>query len=483
MENPFKTLQPEKLWQYFYEICQIPRCSKKEEKIIAYLLDFGKKHQLETISDDVGNVVIRKAASPGKENKPSIAFQSHVDMVCEKNADVEFDFSKDPIVPYIDGEWVKARGTTLGADDGIGVATQLALLVATDIDHGPIECLFTVDEETGLTGAFALKGDMIKSKILINLDSEDEGEIFIGCAGGKDTLGSLAYKTEAIPSGMSAVKVKISGLKGGHSGDDIQKGFANANKILIRFLWNMLNKYSIRLHSIDGGNLRNAIAREAEAVVLLDSDKVDQLIQDAAQLHKDVLVELKVTDNGVIVEAAKTDMPENVIDLDSSKALINTAYAMPHGVIAWAQDIPDFVETSTNLASIKMEDQHFILTTSQRSSVESAKENICNMHASVFTIGGFSYEHGDGYPGWTPNPQSEILKVTVEQFKKQFGNEPIVRAVHAGLECGLFSENFPGLDMVSFGPTLRRVHSPEEKLLIPTVNRFWTLCVDILQAV
>lgn len=483
MENPFTSLQPEKLWQYFYEICQIPHCSKKEEKIVAYLIEFGKRLDLETINDEVGNVVIRKPATPGYENKPSIALQSHVDMVCEKNADLEFDFNKDAIQPCIDGEWVKAKGTTLGADDGIGVATQMALLTSTDINHGPIECLFTVDEETGLTGAFALKSNMLKSKILLNLDSEDEGEIFMGCAGGKDTVGRLAYQTEAVPAGMKAIQIKVSGLMGGHSGDDIEKKRGNANKILVRFLWEMDKKYGIRLSSIDGGNLRNAIAREAEAILLIADEKAQALLADATEMNTFVQAEFKISDKGVKLEAKEIATPANVVDETSAKKLIATAYAMPHGVVAMSQDIEGFVETSTNLASIKMENGQLLINTSQRSSIESAKDNICGMVASVFDLGGFKYESGGGYPGWTPDPNSAILKVSVEQFKKQFKYDPIVRAVHAGLECGLFSEKFPGLDMVSIGPTIRGPHSPDERLEIATVERFWKFVLDILEAV
>ncbi len=483
MENPFVNLKPERLWHHFFEICQIPHCSKHEEQIVQYLIDFGKNLGLETISDEVGNVVIRKQATPGYESKPSIALQSHVDMVCEKNADTEFDFSKDAIQPYIDGEWVKAKGTTLGADDGIGVATQMALLEAKDLNHGPIECLFTVDEETGLTGAFALQGDMLKSKILLNLDSEDEGEIFMGCAGGKDTVGRLAYQTEAVSAGMKAIHVKVSGLMGGHSGDDIEKKRGNANKILIRFLWEMDKKYGIRIGTIDGGNLRNAIAREAEAVIMVAENNTANLLADAKELNAAVQSELKISDKDVKLEAQETTVPANVIDETSAKKLIAAAYALPHGVVAMSQDIEGFVETSTNLASIKMDNGQLVITTSQRSSIESAKDNICSMVASVFELAGFKYESGDGYPGWTPDPNSAILKVTVEQFKKQFKYDPIVRAVHAGLECGLFSEKFPGLDMVSFGPNIRGAHSPDERLEIATVERFWQLILDIFEAV
>jgi dipeptidase D len=482
MENVFQNLKPEKVWQYFAEICEIPHPSKKEEKMVKYLLYFGKHHNLETVSDEVGNVVIRKPATPGYENKPWVALQSHIDMVCEKEAGSTHNFDTDPIIPRIDGEWVKATGTTLGADDGIGVAAQLALLDATDIEHGPIECLFTVDEETGLTGAFALKPEMLKSRILLNLDSEDEGEIFIGCAGGKDTVGTRYYTTEAAPEGMSAVEITVGGLKGGHSGDDIHRGLGNANKILGRALWEISNDHpAARLVSFDGGNLRNAIARDAVAVFLIPSGKEKEVFTYIENLDKTVKNEYKITDPLVHVEIKKTNNPGQVIDSKTANKLIDLIYAMPHGVIAWAQDIEGFVETSTNLASVKMSNNTITISTSQRSSVASAKQNICNAVAASFRLAGFEYKHGDGYPGWTPDPNSAILKITVEQFEKQFGYKPVVRAIHAGLECGLFSEKIPGMDMVSFGPTLRGVHSPDEKLLIPTVERFWNLILNILK--
>ncbi|PKP03610.1 MAG: cytosol nonspecific dipeptidase [Bacteroidetes bacterium HGW-Bacteroidetes-6] len=483
MENVFQGLEPARVWHYFAEICTIPHPSKKEEKMVKYLIEFGQKHNLETISDEVGNVVIRKSATAGFENKPWVALQSHIDMVCEKTADSNHNFDTDPIRPRIEGEWVKATNTTLGADDGIGVATQLALLEASDIAHGPIECLFTVDEETGLTGAFALKPDMLKSRILINLDSEDEGEIFIGCAGGRDTTGTRKFSFEPAPTGTKALEIKVSGLKGGHSGDDIQKGLGNANKILGRALWTISNETTLKLSKIDGGNLRNAIARDAVATIIIPAEKEADIISYIEKYNNTVALELKVTDAGVKVEVKQVAVPTQVIDSKTTTDLLNLIYAMPHGVIAWSQDIEGFVETSTNLASVKMSNDTITVATSQRSSVESAKENINNMAASVFRLAGFEYTQGDGYPGWTPNPKSAILDITVHQFEKQFGTKPVVRAIHAGLECGLFSEKIPGMDMVSFGPTLRGVHSPDEKLLIPTVGRFYQLVINVLQNV
>lgn len=476
------TLQPEKIWSLFEEICAIPRPSKKEGKIIQYLLDFGKKNGLETRRDTIGNVLISKPATKGKENLSSIILQSHVDMVCEKNSDVVFDFGKDAIKPYIDGEWVKAKGTTLGADDGIGVAAQLALLVATDVAHGPLECLFTVDEETGLSGAFALGKGFFKSKILLNLDSEDEGEIFIGCAGGIDTVASFSYEKKSVPSNHIAYKINISGLKGGHSGDDIEKRLGNSNKILNRILWTATKKYQAKISNIDAGNLRNAIAREATAILVMPEDKtiIESFETYFNQFAIDIKFELAITEPDLALKLESTQLPAFVIDNKTQNNLVNALYACPHGVIAMSQSMPGLVETSTNLASIKFENDKIVVTTSQRSSINSSKHDIANMVESVFVLAGAKVEHSDGYPGWTPNTNSEILKITKKSYKKLFGVEPKVRAIHAGLECGLFLEKYSDLDMVSFGPTLRGVHSPAEKINIPSVQKFWDLLVEVL---
>lgn len=481
MENTIHHLSPQRVWHYFAEICRIPRPSKKEEKIVQYLVEFGQQLGLETFKDNVGNVVIRKPASAGCENWPSIALQSHVDMVCEKDPNVKHNFNSDPIIPRIEGEWVYATGTTLGADDGIGIAAQLAILEDENMVHGPIECLFTIDEETGLTGAFALSSDMLRSRMLINLDSEDEGELFIGCAGGRDTLGSFDFQTEQVAPDYVPFNLTVSGLMGGHSGDDIQKGLGNANKILNRILWQLDKDYGIRINSFDGGNLRNAIARDANATVFVPFKQIEKIKADIDSFQVHILEELKITDKGVNVKISDAKPKDNlVMDIDSQQKLLNIVYAMPHGVIAWSQEIPDFVETSTNLASVKMKNGKVFITTSQRSSIESAKDNICQMVASVFRLAGASYEHSDGYPGWTPNPNSRILEVTRSEFVKVFGYEPVVRAIHAGLECGLFSEKFPGLEMVSFGPTIKGAHSPAERIQIDTVGRFYQLVVNVL---
>ena len=484
MNNPFINFEPHKVWQYFYEITQIPRPSKNEDKIIAYLENFAKSKNLEYKKDRVNNIVIRKPASKGGENKPMVALQCHVDMVCEKNNDVDKDFLKDPIEAYIDGEWVKAKGTTLGADDGIGVAMQLAIL-DSDIDGiGPIECLFTVDEETGLTGANGLENDMIKSKYLINLDSEDEGQIFIGCAGGKNTLGFLPIKYQSVQE-KNSVEIFVSGLQGGHSGDDIEKKRGNAIKLLTRIVYDLLNSNeTIQLVNIEGGNLHNAIPREATAVLCYDNEddynKIKNIVEDYQNIFK---TELKISDPGVKITITKKDITNKWIDREMAFRLIRLLYVLPHGVFAWSQDIPDFVETSTNLASIKKQDEHYIITTSQRSSLESAKENICNKVKSAFELAQANVEVNDGYPGWTPNPESYLLKLVAEETEKVLNKKPVIRAIHAGLECGLFSEKFPGLEMVSIGPEMKGVHSPDERLLIPSVKRTFDILINVLKKI
>lgn len=481
MNNPITQLQPEKIWFYFNEILQIPRPSKKEEKIAAYLMQFAKEHQLQAKQDEIGNVLITKPATKGNENKQMVVLQSHLDMVCEKNSDKIHNFDTDPIEARIEGEWVKASGTTLGGDDGIGIAASLAILAADDIEHGAIECLFTVDEETGLSGAFALSTELLKSKILLNLDSEDEGEIFIGCAGGKDTVAEMPYTTEATPANSSAFMVKVAGLTGGHSGDDINKGLGNANKLLNRFLWEANNKYSIHLSEIDGGNLRNAIPREAYAILCVSADKAKAITSDAAKYNETIRFELRSTETELHFSINEVELPKNVIDTDSKTSLLNALYACPHGVISMSREIPNFVETSTNLASVKMKNNNIIITTSQRSSVESAKEDICNMVASTFRLIGAKVTQGDGYPGWTPNPDSVVLEIAKSSYKNLFHKEPKVLAIHAGLECGLIGEKYPGMDMISYGPTIKGAHSPDERMKIDTVKMFWDLTLDILK--
>jgi dipeptidase D len=481
MNEELLKLEPQKVWKYFKEILEIPRPSKKEEKIIKYLKDFGKSHGLETLMDDVNNVLIRKPATPGMENRKTVILQSHIDMVCEKNSDVDHDFENDPIEAYIENGWVKAKGTTLGADDGIGVAAALAILDADDIEHGPLEALFTVDEETGLSGAFGLKPGFLKGKILLNLDSEDEGQLFIGCAGGQDTQAWLPYDKEPTPEGHKAFNVKIFGLTGGHSGDDINKNRGNANKILNRFLWENLKGLDIKLHLFDGGNLRNAIAREAFATILIPEGKEKELQNQVSRFLSTMKAEFHKTEPNLNFTVEETEMPEYIVDEESTFELLNAVYACPHGVIAMSQDIEDFVETSTNLASVKFQDDEILITTSQRSSVESRKQDVTNMVVSVFNLAGGRTETGDGYPGWTPNPDSEIVEITSKLYTKLFNEQPEVLAIHAGLECGLIGDKYPGMDMISYGPTIKGAHSPDERLEIESVQKFWYLTLEILK--
>ncbi len=477
-----KDLKPAGVFRYFEEICQVPRPSKHEEQIIAYLKNFGEKHGLETLVDEVGNVLIKKPATPGMENRKTVVLQSHVDMVCEKNNDTEHDFMKDPIVTEIDGDWLKAQGTTLGADNGIGVATELAILSDDAIQHGPLECLFTIDEETGLTGAFALKEGFMNGDILLNLDSEDEGELFIGCAGGVDSVAEFTYQEVDVPAGYFCCKVQVKGLKGGHSGGDIHLGRANANKILTRFLTQCLEKYDLYLCEIDGGNLRNAIAREAQALIAIPEADKHALRTDLNVFASEVQAEYSVTDPELELVMESEPFQSKAIDRDTTSRLLQTLYACPHGVFAMSQDIPGLVETSTNLASVKMKPGHVIrIETSQRSSTASSKQDIARMVRTVFRMAGARVSFSDGYPGWKPNPHSEILEVATASYRRLFNTEAKVKAIHAGLECGLFLDKYPKLDMISFGPTLQGVHSPDERMLIPTVQKFWDHLLDILK--
>ncbi|KAA6341068.1 Cytosol non-specific dipeptidase [termite gut metagenome] len=475
-------LRPASLFHYFYEISRIPRPSKKEEKIIAYLKAFGEKHKLETKVDKAGNVLINKPATPGKAHLKTVILQSHVDMVCEKNDGVNHNFLNDAIQIEIDGEWMKAKGTTLGADNGIGVATELALLASEDIEHGPIECLFTVDEETGLTGAFALKEGFMSGDILLNLDSEDEGEMFTGCAGGMRTTGILKYKEEPVPNGYFFFRISVKGLKGGHSGCDIHLGRGNANKIVNRFLTQTATKHDMYLCEINGGNQHNAIPREAYAVCAVpDDDK--HAIRTAFNLFTtEIENELSAVEPDLKLILESETARTSAIDKDTAIRLLKTIYALPHGVYAMSQDIPELVETSTNLASVKMQEGNVIrIETSQRSSILSACKDIATAVRSVFELGGAEARSNEGYPGWKPNPQSEILHIAMESYKRLFGTDAKVKAIHAGLECGLFLDKYPSLDMLSFGPTIREVHSPDEKILIPTIEKFWKHLIDILK--
>ena len=477
-------LKPTIVWKFFHQVTQVPRPSKKEGKMIEFLESFAKEYKIAIKKDEAGNLLMSKPATPGMEDRPVVVLQSHMDMVCEKNNGTKHDFDNDPIETIVDGEWLRANGTTLGADNGIGVAAELALLASDDIQHGPIECLFTVDEETGLTGAKALKEGFMTGDILLNLDSEDEGEIFMGCAGGKDTQATFHYEPVPTSDKMQYFRIDVKGLNGGHSGGEIHKGLGNANKILVRFLFLLKKKYDFVLCSIDGGNLRNAIAREAHAVIGLHPENKEDVRILLNHFAADVENEWKHVDPNVQLAMESTDRPEYHIDNATAEKLIYALHACPHGVIGMSHDIEGLVETSTNLASVKMKEGDTILVgTSQRSSIESCKIAIANTVASTFLLAGADVKHGDGYPGWAPNPDSKILKIAQETYKRLFNKDAKIMAIHAGLECGLFLEKYPKLDMISFGPTLRDVHSPNERIEIATVGLWWSHLLELLKSI
>ncbi len=477
-------MKPARVFEQFAEINKIPRPSKHEEKMIEYLKEFGRSHGLETVSDATGNVIIRKPATKGHENCPTVILQSHMDMVCDKLVDVEIDFLNDPIQTYIDGEWLTAKGTTLGADDGIGCAIELAILASDDVEHGPLECVFTRDEETSLTGAMGMEAGFMKGDMLINLDSEDEGQIFISCAGGRTTSAHFAFEAEEAPSGMFFMRASLKGLNGGHSGDDIDKKRANAIKILTRFLYKEQDKMDLRLASFNSGKMHNAIPRDGSVVFAVPEAEKETVRADWNVFAADVEEEFHVTDttmqfNMESAEAVKV-MPKAV-----SRNIILALQGVDNGVYSMCQDeaLAWMVETSSNIASVITGEGSVDIVASQRSNVMSNLENECNTVKAVFELAGAEVSQSDGYPAWKMNPDSKLTKVVVDSYKRLFGKDPIVKGIHAGLECGLFSERYPNLDMVSFGPTLRGVHTPDERLLIPTVQMVWDHLLDILKNV
>lgn len=475
-------LTPKEVFECFDAITKVPRPSKKEEKIIAYLQEFGKSLGLKTQVDETGNVVIRKSATPGYENRKTLILQSHMDMVCEKNATTDFDFMTDAIQTYVDGDWLKAKGTTLGADDGIGMAMQMAVLKATDIEHGPIECVFTRDEETGLTGAEGMKPGFMTGDFLINLDSEDEGEIFVSCAGGARTVAEFDFEEEELPADYFVFKITVKGLSGGHSGDDINKNRANANKLLVRFLCDQMEKRDLRLIDIQSGGLHNAIPREGYAVCAVPKSDKENVRIDLNVYLSEVEEEFSVTEPGLQI-LLESEAPKSSKSIETSVArrMLLCLRALHNGVFAMSQDMVGLVETSSNLASVRKGDKIVVVNTSQRSSIGSARINMSATIRAAFELAGARAETNEGYPGWKMNPNSVILKIATESYMKLFGKAPKVLAIHAGLECGLFSEKYPHLDMISMGPTLRGVHSPDERLLIPTVQMVWDHLLDILK--
>jgi len=477
-------MEPKAVFDIFSQITQVPRPSKHEERISRWLQDFAAEHGIECVADEAMNVIMRVPATPGYESHEGVILQAHMDMVCEKNGDVQHDFMNDPIQTYVDGEWLKAKGTTLGADNGIGIAMALAAITDKELPHPAIECLFTVDEETGLTGAMKLKDGVLQSKRLINLDSEDDGQIFIGCAGGIDTLAKMHYAPTAVSpqSPAIAIRLSVSGLQGGHSGDDINKGRANANQFIVWFLARIWPQTDVQLASINGGNLRNAIAREAEAVLTVPMSYKEQIRIEWNHFVAQMEGVFGEVEKEMRLELETCDMPDTFIPADKAYRLVMALCECPHGMIAMSKEMPGLVETSTNLASIKMKEGYIEVNTSQRSSIEASKHHLKWAVEQALSMACDEVTHGDGYPGWAPNPDSPLLEVVKKAYVDLFKSEPKVLAIHAGLECGLFLEKYPYLDMISIGPQMYGVHSPQERLSIPSTERCYQWLCRTLRA-
>ena len=475
------SLAPQNVWKHFYSLTQIPRPSGHMEKITAFLLGFGKELGLESFVDEAGNVIIRKPATPGMENRKGVILQAHMDMVPQKNNDTVHDFEKDPIETYIDGDWVKAKGTTLGADNGLGVAAIMAVLEANDLKHGPLEALITKDEETGMYGAFGLKPGTLNGEILLNLDSEDEGELYIGCAGGMDVTATLEYKEVAPEAGDIAVKVTLKGLRGGHSGLEINEGRANANKLLVRFVREAVASYEARLASWEGGNMRNAIPREAHAVLVFNPEDMDGLEDYMKEYETQLNDEYAPIESGITLSVEEVTLPAAVVPSEIQDNMINVLMACQNGVMRMIPTVPDTVETSSNLAIVIIADGKAEVRILARSSCDTMKDFLADSLTACFAMAGMKVELSGGYSAWQPNVDSPILHAMKLSYKQQFGVEPAVKVIHAGLECGIIGANCPGLDMISFGPTLRSPHSPDERALIPTVSKFYDFLVATLE--
>ncbi|MGL5636124.1 MAG: aminoacyl-histidine dipeptidase [Bacteroidales bacterium] len=477
-------LQPRALWENFSAICNIPHPSGHIDQIRQFLVDFGNSLSLETLTDEVGNVLIRKPATPGMENAPIVVLQAHMDMVPQKNSNVDHDFEKDPIQAYVDGEWVKAKDTTLGADNGIGMAAIMAVLQSKEIKHGPIEALITADEETGMFGAFGLKEGFVKGKILMNTDSEDWGELFVGCAGGVDVTASIQYKEEnEIPEGDIALKISVTGLKGGHSGCDIHLGRANANKLLFRFLKPAVALHEARLSWVKGGSLRNAIPREAFAIVTIPAEAKDEFMEMADEYQADIRDDYKGVEDGIKFEVEEVALPKTLIPEEIQDNIINAVVAVPNGAARFLVDMPDVVETSSNMAIISVDKGVFSVKFLVRGSNDNLKMDLASSIESTFALAGAKVEFSGEYPGWNPNMDSQILHVMKDEYKKLYGVEPKVNVIHAGLECGIIGAACPGMDMISYGPTVRFPHSPDEKVNIKDVELFWDYTKAILEGI
>lgn len=483
MNKAIDQLNPKAVWKNFYSLTQIPRPSNSEDLIQQFMLDFGNNLGLETFRDNTGNIIIRKPATPGMENRKGIVMQGHLDMVPQKNSDKVHDFVKDPIEAYIDGEWVTANGTTLGADNGMGVAAAMAVLESSTIKHGPIEALFTCDEETGMTGAFGLQAGILKGDILLNLDSEDEGELYVGCAGGTNANVMFKYLAEPAPQGMASFKLSLTGLKGGHSGLEIILQRGNSNKLMNRFLKFCVEKFDLRVADIQGGSLRNAIPRESFAIVCLPASKANDFTQAVANYEKLIRTELASVEPDLKFEVAATQMPATLIDKETMLRVMRAIHACPNGVMRMSDDMPSLVETSTNLASVKTSEGQLAIQCLLRSSVESSQMDLGEMIRDVFLLAGAEVDLSGSYPGWKPNMNSAILRTMQDTYMKLYGKVPEIKAIHAGLECGLLGGVYPNWDMISFGPTIRYPHSPDEKINIASVEKFWNYLVATIENV
>jgi len=481
MNQTLSDLKPNAVWRIFYELTRIPRPSKKEKRAAEYVRKFGEQLKLKTIMDVAGNVIIKKPATPGLENRKGVILQSHLDMVPQKNSDKKHDFENDPIEAYVDGEWVKARGTTLGSDNGIGVAATLAVLEATNLKHGPLEALFTIDEETGMTGAFNLKPGLLDGKILLNLDSEDEGELCIGCAGGMNTTGRIVFRKEAVPPDSKAWKLSLTGLKGGHSGVDINLGRGNSNKLLNRFMLDATKRFKMRLASIDGGSLRNAIPRESFAIITVPEKHTKALLSAVKAFEALLKSEIGAVETDLKFNADPSDMPESVINKNTQVKLFKAVHCMPNGVIRMSTEMEGIVETSSNLAIIKSDAGLIELRCLLRSAVDTAKEDLGISIQSALELAGAKVTHDGTYPGWKPDVNSAVLKTMKKIYNDKFAKIPEVKVIHAGLECGIIGDVYKGLDMVSFGPTIKFPHSPDEKVHISSVEKFWEYLTETIK--
>lgn len=482
MSNDIRNLEPKALWNKFADLNAVPRPSKKEDRVIEFMKKFGNDLGLETFEDDIRNVIIRKPATPGMENRKTIVMQGHLDMVHQKNNDTIFDFDTQGIDMYIDGDWVRARGTTLGADNGLGVATIMAILESKDIPHPAIDALFTIDEETGMTGALNLKGGILKGEILLNLDTEEDDEIDIGCAGGIDVTAKRSYKEEAVPEGSVGYTITVKGLNGGHSGMQIHEGLGNANKIMNRLLFDGFENFGLQIAEINGGSLRNAIPRESVAKIIVAGMYDEAYVFDMQEIINDIKAEYKTTEPKLDIEIKKSDLPAKVMDLGVQEGILRSIYAAHNGVYRMSADMADLVETSNNIARVVIKDGEIMVGCLTRSSVESSKMDLANALRAAFELCGCEVEFSGSYPGWTPNVNSEILEVLVDIYKKQNnGESPKVVACHAGLECGILGTNYPGMDMISFGPTIHGAHSPDERASISSAQKYWKFVLEILK--